>query len=115
MEDGIAEEDLRYLKPQATEFKAIVGMNARCLNEFFNMRCCQRAQAEIRDLAWKMLRLANEAKPDLFTNSGPSCKSLGYCPENDAQCDLYKGKIPTKNDVKEALNQFFYNNASLDD
>lgn len=82
---GIPEEDLRYLKPQATEFKAIIGMNAHALLDWFKIRCCKNAQAEIRDMAWKMLRLCKEAAPDLFRDAGPSCVALGYCPENDFQ------------------------------
>lgn len=82
---GMPEEDLRYLKPQATEFKAIIGMNAHALLDWFKIRCCKNAQAEIRDMAWKMLRLCKEAAPDLFRDAGPSCVALGYCPENDFQ------------------------------
>lgn len=82
---GLKEEDLRYLKPQATEFKAIIGMNAHALLDWFRIRCCRNAQAEIRDLAWKMLRLCREAAPDLFRDAGPSCVALGYCPEDDFQ------------------------------
>ena len=48
---GMPEEDLRYLKPQATEFKAIIGMNAHALLDWFKIRCCKNAQAEIRDMA----------------------------------------------------------------
>ena len=85
VEAGLPEEDLRYLKPQATEFKALVGMNAHALLDGFRIRCCRNAQAEIRDMAWKMLRLCKEAAPDLFRDAGPSCAALGYCPENDFQ------------------------------
>lgn len=85
VESGLPEEDLRYLKPQATEFKAIIGMNAHALLDWFKIRCCKNAQAEIRDMAWKMLRLCKEAAPDLFRDAGPSCVALGYCPENDFQ------------------------------
>ena len=85
VEEGLKEEDLRYLKPQATEFKAIIGMNAHALLDWFKIRCCKNAQAEIRDMAWKMLRLCKEAAPDLFRDAGPSCVALGYCPENDFQ------------------------------
>lgn len=98
---GLPEEDLRYLKPQATEFKAIVGMNAHALMDWFKIRCCKNAQAEIRDLAWKMLHLCKEAAPDLFLDAGPSCVSLGYCPENDFQnknCTMI-----TKNQALELL------------
>ncbi|MDD3400691.1 MAG: FAD-dependent thymidylate synthase [Eubacteriales bacterium] len=82
---GLREEDLRYLKPEATEFKALIGMNAHALLDWFKIRCCQNAQAEIRDMAWKMLRLCKQAAPELFETAGPSCVSLGYCPENDFQ------------------------------
>lgn len=81
LEQGLAEEDLRYFKPQATEFKAIIGMNVHALRDWFGWRCCQKAQAEIRDLAWKMLKLCQEAAPDLFIDAGPRCQQYGYCPE----------------------------------
>lgn len=108
LEAGIPEEDLRYLKPQATEFKAIIGMNAHALLDWFAIRCCKNAQREIRDLATKMMHLAQEAAPDLFSNAGPSCQQLGYCPENDRQhstCAL-RG-IPTKDMALEALREKF--------
>lgn len=81
----LPEEDLRYMKPQATEFKAIVGMNAHALLDWFKIRCCMNAQAEIRDLAIKMLALCKQSAPDLFEMAGPSCVALGYCPENARQ------------------------------
>jgi len=92
---GIKDEDARYLKPQATMFKAILGFNCHALRDWFKIRCCHRAQYEIRDLANKMLRLCKEVQPDLFKNAGANCKVLGYCPENQYQCDAFKDKIPT--------------------
>jgi len=82
---GYKEEELRYLKPQATEFKALIGMNAHALLDWFKIRCCMNAQTEIRDLACKMLRLCKEACPALFQDAGANCVSLGYCPENEFQ------------------------------
>lgn len=106
---GLAEEDLRYLKPQATVFKAIVGMNAHALLDWFAIRCCKNAQAEIRDLAWKMLSLCRKAAPDLFANAGPNCRQLGYCPENRMQNNACKGKIPTKGEAMEILRKNYGN------
>ncbi|MBD5553404.1 MAG: FAD-dependent thymidylate synthase [Desulfovibrio sp.] len=100
---GLAEEDLRYLKPQATVFKAIVGMNAHALLDWFAIRCCRNAQAEIRDLAWKMLKLCRSAAPDLFANAGPNCVQLGYCPENDLQNAACAGRILTKREALRIL------------
>ena len=98
---GVPEEEARYIKPQATEFKAIIGMNAHALLDWFRIRCCMNAQAEIRDLAKKMRALCMEAAPDLFAGSGPNCVALGYCPENDRQHPSCVGKVYTKD---EALN-----------
>ena len=52
---GIANEDARYVLPNAAETKIVCTFNARSLYNFFNLRCCNRAQWEIRELAWKML------------------------------------------------------------
>ena len=100
---GIPEEDLRYLKPQATEFKAIIGMNAHALRDWFMIRCCQNAQREIRDMANKMLHLCLDAAPDLFAGAGPSCAVLGYCPENERQNVRCRGYIPTKAQALDLL------------
>lgn len=103
---GLAEESLRYLKPQATVFKAIIGMNAHALLDFFAIRCCKNAQAEIRDLANKMLDLCKGAAPDLFATAGPNCVQLGYCPENRLQNPACRGKIPTKDEALAILRQY---------
>ena len=100
---GVPEEDLRYLKPQATEFKALIGMNAHALLDWFTIRCCKNAQAEIRDLATKMLRLCKDAAPDIFENAGPNCQVLGYCPENDMQHTECQGKILARDEALKLL------------
>ena len=104
LEKGVPEEDLRYMKPQATEFKAIIGMNAHALQDWFAIRCCRNAQREIRDLAMKMLGLCKKAAPDLFRNAGPNCVQLGYCPENKAKNPLCTHML-TKKEALEILRQ----------
>ena len=103
--NGIPEEEARYMKPQATMFKAIIGMNCCALIQWFNIRCCEHAQTEIRHLANKMLKLCKQAAPDLFAKAGASCVSLGYCPEK-WQCEKFKGKIPTHQDVLEMIHHW---------
>ena len=105
VELGLLEEDLRYLKPQATEFKALIGMNAHALRDWFRIRCCKNAQLEIRDLAGKMLKLCREAAPDLFADAGPNCVRLGYCPENNMQHDDCRGKVFTKEQALRILKE----------
>ena len=64
-------------------------MNARELHHFFNHRCCNRAQWEIRDVAQEMLRLCREVAPALFSHAGPSCLN-GPCPEGAMTCGRIK-------------------------
>ncbi len=78
-------EDARFVLPNAAETKFIVTMNARELIHFFQLRCCNRAQWEIREVAWEMLKLVIRVAPNLFSKAGPSCLS-GNCPEGKKTC-----------------------------
>jgi thymidylate synthase (FAD) len=86
---GIPAEDARYILPNATETKIIVTMNARELLHFFRLRCCERAQWEIRAMAVEMLRLVKEAAPIIFRDAGPGCLT-GPCPEGNMTCGRTK-------------------------
>jgi len=88
IELGIPEEDARYVLPQGVTTKIIVTMNARELLHFFNLRCCLRAQWEIRMMANLMLKEVREVAPIIFENAGPFCFS-GPCPE-EGPCPLKK-------------------------
>lgn len=78
---GIQKEDARFILPNASKTNIITTMNARELRHLFNLRCCVRAQWEIREVATEMLKLAKKVAPALFENAGPSCVELGYCSE----------------------------------
>ncbi len=85
LELGIPAEDARYLLPNAAETKIVVTMNVRELLHFFELRCCNRAQWEIRDLALKMLELVKPTAPYVFADAGASCVR-GACPEGKMTC-----------------------------
>ncbi|MDR2884559.1 MAG: FAD-dependent thymidylate synthase [Deferribacteraceae bacterium] len=88
LQEGASPEDARYILPNACETKIIVTMNARELIHFFKLRCCQRAQAEIRTLAEMMLKAVLPIAPIIFAKAGPACIS-GACAEGKMTC----GKI----------------------
>lgn len=82
---GIEAEDARYILPNSSETKMIATMNARELLHFFTVRCCKRAQNEIRELAILMLKEAKKAAPVIFENAGPNCLRIS-CPEGKYSC-----------------------------
>ena len=88
--EKMANEDARFVLPNACETKMVVTMNARSLNNFFSIRCCNRAQWEIRALAEEMYKLVYAVAPNLFGRSGPSCVATGRCPEGKMSCGKIK-------------------------
>ncbi len=82
---GIPAEDARYVLPNAAETKIVVTMNVRELLHFFGLRCCNRAQWEIRELALKMLELVRPTAPYVFVDAGAPCVR-GACPEGKMTC-----------------------------
>ncbi len=90
-------EDARFVLPNACETKMVVTMNARSLYNFFRLRCCRRAQWEIRELANEMFKLCYKAAPNVFSSAGPSCCS-GNCSEGKMSCG-------NSNEVREYFNK----------
>jgi len=99
--EGIPAEDARFYLPNAAKTAITVTMNARELLHFFGLRCCARAQWDIKELADLMLAEAKKVAPIIFENAGPNCVQAGYCPEGSkkpAECDIaairksYKGE-----------------------
>lgn len=85
VEAGIPAEDARFVLPNAAETKLIMTMNIRELLHLFSLRCCKRAQWEIRALANEMLQHCKKTAPALFKLAGPGCVT-GSCPEGDMGC-----------------------------
>ena len=85
VERGVPAEDARYLLPNACETKIVVTMNIRELLHFFELRCCNRAQWEIREVACRMLELVRPTAPLIFAQAGPGCVK-GACPEGKMTC-----------------------------
>lgn len=89
-------EDARFVLPNAVETKIVATMNCRSLLHFFDLRCCMRAQWEIRTLATTMRDICREELPVIFGLAGARCERLGYCPEDPAfSC----GRFPTRDKI----------------
>jgi thymidylate synthase ThyX/intein/homing endonuclease len=87
IERGHHQEDARFILPQAVRTKIVVTMNLRELKHFLGLRACERAQWEIREVAWKMLEEIaknDDLRPIIkWAKLGPRCIQLGYCPEGE--------------------------------
>lgn len=88
IDKGIPAEDARYVLPSSVKSNIVITMNARELLHFFTLRCCERAQWEIREMANEMLKLAKDVSPLIFKNAGPNCirnecKETHTCPKKN--------------------------------
>ncbi len=97
---GIPPEDARFVFPNAAKSNIVITMNARELLHFFGLRCCLRAQWEIRELANRMLLEVKRVAPVIFEKAGPRCVSLGYCPEGKFTCGKLKEVLETYNSLE---------------
>ncbi|HDP96284.1 MAG TPA: FAD-dependent thymidylate synthase [Euryarchaeota archaeon] len=100
--ENAPKEDARYVLPNACNTNITVTMNARELWHFFTLRCCRRAQWEIRKMAWYMLEAARKTSPILFENAGPACVR-GPCPEGEYSCGKPVRKGETPSDLDEEV------------
>ena len=90
IENGIPAEDARFVLPNACETKLVMTINIRSLLHFFDERCCERAQWEIRQMADIMLNICKEVAPNIFAKAGASCVR-GKCKEGKMCCGNPKG------------------------
>lgn len=93
-------EDARFVLPNAAETKMVMTMNARELLHFFSLRCCFRAQWEIREVAWQMLKLVSRVAPNIFAKAGPNCYA-DKCTEGVKCC----GRQAEVKEIRDGLNK----------
>lgn len=91
VDQDIPKEDARYGTPQAAQTNLVLTMNARELRHFFSLRCCNKAQWEIRELADMMLEECKAVASVIFADAGPGCVR-GNCPE-ERPCRNPKNRV----------------------
>jgi thymidylate synthase (FAD) len=70
---GLSPEDARFVLPNACTTNIVVSMNCRELLHFFSLRCCMKAQWEIRAVADEMLTVCQHHAPAIFEKAGRPC------------------------------------------
>lgn len=88
MKKEVYEEDLIYFYLGAQMLNVMTTMNSRTLQWISRMRCCNKAQWQIRQIAWEMVNEAKEVAPLLGKGLGPTCITDKYCGEGKESCGL---------------------------
>lgn len=99
--DKRANEDARFVLPNACETKFNFTMNCSSLLHFFSERCCTKAQWEIRYIANECLKVCKQELPIVFKDAGPKCFRTGMCFEPNS-C----GIRPSRDEVMEIYNKY---------
>ena len=93
IEHDIPAEDARMVAPEGETTSLFMTMNGRELRHFFELRCCNRAQLEIRHLADTMLEEVKVVAPEIFKNAGCACMQGKPCIEGRGACGQPRGGV----------------------
>lgn len=83
-EKGIKQEDARFALPMGTVSREQFSMGFQAMQQFLDVRMCERAQWEIREMSWLMYRIMKKEFPTLASRLGIKCwenRSL-FCEED---------------------------------
>ena len=85
---GVKEEDLIYFYVGAQMCNVITTMNARNTQWICRLRCCNKAQWQIRNIAKEMAKQVKEVAPLIGEGLGATCMTDRYCGEGKECCGL---------------------------
>lgn len=94
---GIPKEDMANLVPLGSNTKIVLKINARAILHMAEIRLCNRALLEYRELMKDILFTVSDIDSEwnkLISYAKPRCEISGYCNEKHS-C----GKHPTRNEV----------------
>lgn len=84
----VCEEDLVYFYLGCQMLNVMTTMNGRALQWISRMRCCNKAQWQIRKIAWGMVNEVKKVSPLFGEWLGPTCMTDKFCGEGRESCGL---------------------------
>lgn len=87
-----ANEIARTILPIGISTSCNIAVNIECLIHLANVRLCTRAELPIRTIVKQMVDQVVEVEPRYKPLLVRQCKKLGYCPEANKECPIYKSK-----------------------
>lgn len=97
---GVAEEDLVYFYLGCQMLNAVTTMNGRTLQWVLHLRCCNKAQWQIRAIAKEMAKQVSEVAPLLGKGLGATCTTDLVCYEGKECCGLVYKLLEAKENKK---------------
>ena len=83
---GVEEKDLVYFNLSGTMINVQTNVNGRELMLMSRLRCCNRAQWEVRELLNEMVKLVQNESAIYGEYLGAPCAIEGKCPEGKHSC-----------------------------
>ncbi len=98
---GVAEEDLIYFYLGCQMLNVITTMNGRTLQWILHLRCCNKAQWQIRAIAKEIATQVKEVAPLLGKGLGATCMTDLVCYEGKECCGLIDKLLEANNQKKD--------------
>ena len=87
--EKIAQENARAVLPNACATSLVMTVSLRQIYNFLDIRLCNRAQDEIREVATRIYDIMKTNFPKLMRRRFPICEMTGFCPEGSMGCGLH--------------------------
>lgn len=102
----IPQADARYMLPIGTESREQFSIGFEALQNFLDVRLCEKAQAEHKEMAWRIYKIMRREFPFLSSTLGVKCweNRLGYCDEAK-KCEKWGKKRPGKRELMKMWKQ----------
>lgn len=94
---GMAEEDLIYFYIGGQMCNVVTTMNARNAQWICRMRCCNKAQWQIRYIAKEIAKQIQDVSPLIGRGLGPTCITNHVCNEGRESCGLIEKILEKEN------------------
>lgn len=95
--EGVIDEDLVHFYLGCQMLNVVTTLNARTAQWICRMRCCNKAQWQIRNIAKEIAKQINEVAPLLGKGLGPTCITDLVCNEGKESCGLINTLTSIKN------------------
>lgn len=94
---NVADEDLIYFYLGCQMLNVITTMNGRTLQWILHLRCCNKAQWQIRAIAKEIAKQVSKVSPLLGKGLGPTCMTDLVCYEGKECCGLINTLLEKNN------------------